>query len=110
MTAYPVNYYDKNHLVGFAYHNGEFIRYERENRSEPDVEIPPAFVITDSDGGTWTFGNEYAEHSKEFEFNVLRNGQDTGEVAKRIVRRRGRVWIFGHYGWKHWSRGGKTFI
>lgn len=102
--------FDKDILAGYVAQNGELVRYERENRSEPYVEIPPAFVITDSDGACWTFGNEYAEHNREFEFNVMRNGIDTDEVAKRIVRKGGRIWIFGHYGWKHWSRAGKTFI
>jgi hypothetical protein len=102
--------FDKGLLVGYASQNGEMVRYERENRTEAYVVIPPAYIITDSDGACWTFGTEYAEHNKEFEFNVLREGADTGEVAKGIEYRGGRVYIFGHYGWKHWSRAGRTFI
>lgn len=93
-------------LSGFA--NG--IRYERIDKSDADVEIPPALLITDSDGAVWTLGTEYAEHNGEYEFNVLRNDVDMDEVAKRIVYKQRRVWIFGHYGWKHFSRSRRGFI
>lgn len=85
-------------------------RYERENKTENDVEIPPAFIITDSDGAAWTLGTKYSQHNGEYEFNVMRNDVDTDEVAKRIVYRRGTVWIFGHYGWKQFSRSRRGFI
>jgi hypothetical protein len=85
-------------------------RYERQNKTEEGVEIPPAFIITDSDGACWTFGAQYERHGNEFEFTVLRDDVDTGEVAKRIVYKKGGVWIFGHYGWKQFSRSRKTFI
>lgn len=98
--------FDDQLLVGRI--NGA--RYERENKTEPDVEIPPAFIITDSDGAAWTFGTHYAEHNGEYEFSVLRNDIDTGEVAKRIVYRKGVVCIFGHYGWKRFSRNRRHFI
>jgi hypothetical protein len=83
-------------------------RYERENRSENYVEIPPAFVITDETGAMWSFGTEYTLHNGEFEFNVIRNDVDTGEVAKRIVYRQGKVRIFGRDGWRQWT--GKSFV
>jgi hypothetical protein len=85
-------------------------RFERENKTENDVEIPPAFIITDSDGAAWTFGPQYTVHNGEFEFSVMRNDVDTGEVAKRIVYRRGVVNIFGSYGWKQFSRNRRHFI
>jgi hypothetical protein len=85
-------------------------RYERQNRSENEVEIPPAFIITDSDGAAWTIGTHYAMHNGEYEFTVLRNDIDTDEMAKRIVYRRGVVCIFGHYGWKRFSRSRRCFI
>jgi hypothetical protein len=47
--------FDKHLLVGYI--QGK--RYERENKTETDVEIPPAFIITDSDGAAWTFGPQY---------------------------------------------------
>lgn len=97
---------DNKQLVGKIYG----ITYIRENPSEPYVEIPPAFIITDSDGAAWTFGYEYAEHNGEYEFNVLRNDIDMDEVAKRIVYRNGQVKIFGHYGWKAFSRSRKCFL
>lgn len=98
--------FDDGLLVGRI--NG--VRYERVDKSESYVEIPPAFIITDSDGAAWTFGTQYAEHNGEYEFNVLRDDVDTGEVAKRIVYRKGVVNIFGHYGWKAFSRNRKHFI
>lgn len=88
----------------------EGLRYERENRTESYVEIPPAFLITDSDGAAWTFGAQYAQHGSDYEFAVMRNDVDTGEVAKRIVYKKGVVWIFGNYGWKHFSRSRRSFI
>jgi hypothetical protein len=85
------------------------LRYERENRSEEYVEIPPAYLITDERGGMWTFGTEYcAGRDGHFEFSVMRNDVDTGETASRIVYRGGRVRIFGREGWRTWN--GKTFI
>lgn len=98
--------FDRHLLVGTI--DGQ--RYERENKTENDVEIPPARLITDSDGACWTFGTQYVEHNGEYQFNVLRNDVDTDEVAKRIVYRKGRVWIYGHYGWKHFSQNRRSFI
>lgn len=99
--------FDRDLLVGFI--NGR--RYERQNKTEADVEIPPAFIITDSDGAAWTFGAQYtAAHNSEYEFSVMRNDVDTGEVAKRIVYRQGVVCIFGSYGWKRFSRNRRHFI
>jgi hypothetical protein len=98
--------FDKHILAGTV--NG--LRYERENRSERDVEIPPAFLITDADGGMWTFGGgDYTIHDGQYEFHVLRNDIDTGEIAKKIVYRQGVVTIYGYgYGRKRWT--GRTFI
>jgi hypothetical protein len=86
------------------------VRYERENKTENYVEIPPAHLITDSDGAMWTFGTQYAEHNNEYEFNVLRNDIDTGEMAKRIIYTKGVVTIFGSNGWKRFSRNRRHFI
>lgn len=85
-------------------------RYERENKTEAYVEIPPAFIITDSDGAAWTFGPQFTEHRGEYQFSVMRNDVDTGEVAKRIVYQKGVVCIFGDYGWKRFSRNRRHFI
>jgi hypothetical protein len=98
--------FDDQLLVGKI--NG--LRYERENKTEPYVEIPPAFIITDSDGAAWTFGAKYDVHNGEYEFSVMRNDVDTGEVAKRIVYQKGVVCIFGSYGWKRFSRNRRHFI
>jgi hypothetical protein len=98
--------FDK-HLLSGIIHG---VHYERENKTENDVEVPPAFLITDSDGAMWTFGPQYEVHNGEFQFAIMRNDVDTGEVAKRIVYQRGTVWIFGSYGWKHFSRNRRHFI
>ena len=85
--------------------------FTRENATEPYVEIPPAFLITDSSGATWTLGTEYIHNPGSdwgMEFNVLRNDVDTGEFASRIVYQRHKVRIFGKAGWRCWS--GKSFI
>jgi hypothetical protein len=98
--------FDDELLIGYI--QGK--RYERENKTETDVEIPPAFIITDSDGAAWTFGSHYTVHNGEYQFSVMRNDVDTEEVAKRIVYRKGVVWIFGDYGWKRFSRNRRHFI
>jgi len=84
--------------------------YRRENPTEAYVEVPPARLITDSDGATWTLGTQYIFHNGYYEFNVLRNDVDMDEMAKKIVYQKGRVWIFGSSGWKHFSRARRSFI
>ena len=87
------------------------VRYERINKSENYTESPPARLITDSDGAVWGLGNEYAYKKDSYlEFNVLRNDVDTGEMAEKIVYRKGVIWIFGSAGWRHFSRGRRHFI
>lgn len=87
------------------------VRYERVDKTEPYVVIPPAFIITDSDGAAWTLGNEYVHHGgSDYEWNVLRSDIDTGETAQRIEYRNGQVRIFGWYGWKTFSRRRRHFI
>jgi hypothetical protein len=84
--------------------------YRRENKTEPYVCIPPAFLITDSDGATWTLGFKYRIHNGEYEFIVLRDDVEMGEFAKRIEYRRGVVRIFNQDGWKVLARSRTTFI
>lgn len=84
-------------------------RYERENPSESYVEIPPAFVITDTQGGMWSLGTKFiTAPSGNLEFNVIRNDLDLDEYAQKIVYQRGRVRIFGRHGWRVWN--GRAFI
>jgi hypothetical protein len=82
--------------------------YLRENATEPYVESPPAYIITDSSGATWTLGLHYIERAGHYEFSVMRNDADTGEMASKIVYQRGKVRIFGRNGWRVWT--GKFFI
>jgi len=81
--------------------------WRRENKTESYVVIPPALIITDSDGATWTLGTEYNVH---MEFNVLRNDKDTGEFASRIEYQRGVLRIYGRDGWRTFSRNRRHFI
>ncbi len=98
----------KGLLVGRAHG----LRYERQNPSERDVTVPPAFLITDSDGAVWTLGNEYAIKNGLMEFNVLRNDVEaTEETAYKIEYKGGVVTIWGHgYGRKRFSKSRRSFI
>ena len=82
--------------------------YYRVRKSEAYVEIPPALLITDECGDSWSVGFEYFMHGDRIHYNVIHNDQDTGEYAEKIVYQNGRVRIFGWYGWKTYN--GKTFI
>lgn len=84
------------------------VTYRRENATEPYVEIPPAYIITDSSGATWTLGSEYVWHGQFIYMNVLRNDIDTGELASKIVYQRHKVRIWTKSGWRVWT--GKFFI
>jgi hypothetical protein len=94
---------DDHLLIGRA--NG--VTYRRENKTEAYVVIPPAYIITDSDGGTWTFGTEFNTYG---EINVLRNDVDTGEFAQKIEYRKGIVRLFGREGWRSFSRSRRYII
>jgi hypothetical protein len=67
--------------------------YYRENPTQAYVSIPPALIITDSNGATWTLGFEYVQNRGQFFFNVLRNDVDTGEHASNIEYRQGKIRI-----------------
>lgn len=77
-------------------------KYETENY----VSVPPALIITDAGNNVWTLGFSNAPNAPrgEFAFNVLKNGQNTGEWASRIERRKGKIRIFTPTGWK-WYNG-----
>ena len=82
---------------------------EQTHITENYVSSPPALTITDETGAVWVLGFRRGEAPKgEFAFNVLRDGQDTGEMASRIERRNGRIRIFTAAGWKRYN--GFTFI
>lgn len=83
------------------------VTYRRENPTEAYVVIPPAMVITDSGGGTWTFGFEFNALG---EINVLRNDISTGEFAQRIEYRQGVVRLYGRGGTRSFSRSRRHFI
>lgn len=93
---------DAHLLIGKL--NGHIFR--RENKTESYVRIPPALVITDSDGAMFTAGFAL----KHMEFNVLRNDVDTGEFAEFIEYDGKLVRIFGRDGWRSFSRNRRHFI
>jgi hypothetical protein len=74
--------------------------WRRENKTESYVTIPPALVITDSDGAIWTAGFKFING----EFNVLRNDVDTGEFAERVEYHNGVVRLYGKAGRRVFSR------
>jgi hypothetical protein len=82
--------------------------------TESSMAIPPALVITDSEGALWTLGfDQGAWRTGEFEYDVVRNGKKTGEHACRIEYRSvnggpRRIRIYGEEGWRVWN--GRTFI
>lgn len=82
--------------------------FKRENATEAYVEIPPALVITASDGALFSLGYICHQYGWVMEFNVLRNDVDTGEFASKIVYRDHKVRIYGRDGWRVWT--GKSFI
>jgi hypothetical protein len=90
---------------------------EQTHETEPEVSIPPALIIQDSQGNIWTLGFDMGTHwtTGEFEYDVVRAGPDTGmkptktgEMACRIEYRRGKVRIFGAAGWRSWT--GRQFV
>jgi hypothetical protein len=94
---------DHHLLIGRA--NGTTFR--RNDKTESYVCVPPAYIITDSDGGTWTFGTEFNTYG---EINVLRNDVSVGEFAQRIEYHKGVVRTFGRSGWRSFSRNRRHFI
>lgn len=80
-------------------------RFTRENRTERDVCVPPALIITDRDGKTFTFGFSY---NNSGEINVLVNDRDTGEFAEKIDFAKGVVTLYGSAGKRRWT--GRSFV
>lgn len=85
----PAVFKDSELLVGSALQT----TYTRENATQPYVTIPPALIITDANGATWTLGFRYVQNNGQLYFNVLRNDRDTGELASNIEYRKGRIRI-----------------
>lgn len=89
---------------------------EQTHVTEDYVSSPPALVIVDEGNNVWTLGMQMYRPGEniartprgEFAFDVLRNGQRTGEIASRIERRAGKIRIFTVTGWKTWT--GKSFF
>lgn len=81
--------------------------WRRENKTESYVRMPPALVITDSDGGTFTFGTDYNAYG---EINLLRNDVNTEEFVTYAEYLGGVVWLYGRAGRRRFSRNRRHFI
>ena len=87
----------------------------RANKTESSVCIPPAFIITDSDGAAWSLSEEeYAPlpiHNGRFQFLVMRNDINIDNAYASVIEyRNGQVRIYGDYGVKTLSRDRRHFI
>lgn len=81
----------------------------QQHVTENYFSVPPALTITDYVGAIWTLGWNPGDGPRgEFSFNVLRNGESTGEFASRIEMRGNRVRCFTSQGWKVWN--GRSFF
>jgi hypothetical protein len=78
-------------------------KFYRENKTEAYVCVPPALIITDSNGATWTIGRDWVKKGWVYYWSVLRNDFPTGEFAERIEYRRGKVYITTPTGRKVWT-------
>ena len=79
--------------------------------TENYVCSPPAAHILDERGDLWMLGilagdarNQPRGHRM---WNILRNGEETGEMASHIERRNNKVRILTRQGWKTWN--GQSF-
>jgi hypothetical protein len=81
--------------------------FDRVNPTESYVVIPPAWIITDTDGAVWTFGNEFNTYG---EINVLRNDVSIGEFAQWIAYHRNKVILIGKDGSRRLSHSRRHFI
>ena len=75
------------------------------------VSIPPALWIRDEENALWTLGFDYDERewrTGKWEYDVVRNGQKTGDFARVIEFRRNKVIIHGADGRRIWN--GKQFV
>lgn len=79
--------------------------------TEPYVSIPPALWIRDSENALWTLGFDYDEREwrcGRYEYDIVRNGEKTGEFGRIIEFRRGQVRIWGADGYRTWN--GRQFV
>jgi hypothetical protein len=79
--------------------------------TEGYVAIPPALMIRDEENALWTLGFDYSEtewRTGRYEYDVVRNGRKTGEFARVIEFRKGKVRIWGAEGWRQWN--GRQFV
>ncbi len=108
--------YSYNRGVDFRPTEGKYPTYEYMRRpkeqthiTESYVSSPPALIVVDTNGDVFTLGNKMVLGPRgEFAFNILKNGDETGEMGSRIERRGGKIRVFTASGWKRWT--GNTFI
>lgn len=83
-----------------GYHRG--VKYTRENRTESYVTVPPALIVTDANGATWTLGTDYVQKGWTYFWGVFRNDIHTGEHACRLEYRSGKLRALTPMGSKLW--------
>lgn len=79
--------------------------------TEPYVCIPPALWIRDNEDALWTLGFDYDEREwrgGQYEYDIVRNGEKTGDFGRTIEFRRGKVIIWGADGRRVWN--GRAFV
>lgn len=89
---------DSQLLAG--YHRG--VKYVRENKTEPYVSVPPALIITDSNGATWTLGTDYIQKGWAYYWGIMRNDKHTGEHACKLEYRNTKLRAWTPEGSKIW--------
>lgn len=78
------------------------VKYVRENKTEAYVTVPPALIITDSNGATWTLGTDWIQKGYTFFWGIYRNDVHTGEQACRLEYRQGQLRALTPMGSKLW--------
>ena len=89
---------DSELLVGSA----QGVTFQREDKTENYVEVPPALLITDADGAVWSLGTDHKIIDGRYHFNVIRNDKNMGVYAEKIVYEKRRVNIYtaeGRFVW-----------
>jgi hypothetical protein len=79
--------------------------------TESYVSIPPALFIRDEQNTLWTLGFDYDEREwrgGRFEYDIVRNGEKTGDFGRIIEFRGRRLRIWGSEGWRTWN--GRCFV
>jgi hypothetical protein len=83
-----------------GYHRG--VKYLREDKTQPYVSVPPALILTDSNGATWTLGSDHVDKGWRYYWGIMRNDVHTGEHAERLEYKNGKIRAWTPLGPKVW--------